>query len=110
MTTVATTMTITTTPIRTTNAKTTTVMTTTLSTVNPITTTTSNPWLCQNIGQVLPYPGDCHKYYICIDEDENGNFTVEVFDCGDWAFDPNQSSCVWPDLSNGLCSNSDYVL
>ena len=39
------------------------------------------------IGEKLPYPGDCHKYYVCLaDEMNNGKFHVEVFDCGEWVY------------------------
>merc|ERR1712212_295756 len=55
-------------------------------------------------GQKLPYPGDCHKYYRCIKSTIPGHdFEADVYTCGDWAFDPNQSSCVWDDIDNDLC-------
>ena len=42
--------------------------------------------------------------YRCMASDVPGHdFDVEVFDCGDWAFDPAQGSCVWDDIDNDLC-------
>ena len=74
----------------------------------PTTMSTTTPWWpgvdCEYEGQKLPYPGDCHKYYRCIKGTTPGHdFDVEVFTCGDWAFDPNQGSCVWDDMENDLC-------
>merc|ERR1712156_825508 len=81
----------TTTPVKTTTPiKTTTMKTTTVKTTTPIKTTTpglSND--CEFDGQTLPYPGDCHKYYICYNEDDSSpDYTIEVFDCGEWVFGP----------------------
>merc|ERR1711963_3550 len=62
------------------------------------TTTPPGPEVdCEYEGQKLPYPGDCHKCYRCFTNPDD-SFYVEVFTCGDWAFDPNQGSCVWPDI------------
>ena len=99
MTTTPKTTTTKTTPMTTTTTPTTTPMTTT-----PVTTTTTGISAdCDYHGQTLPYPGDCHKYYICDDEDGDEHFSVIVFDCGSWIFDPNQGSCIWPEVSNDFC-------
>jgi len=65
--------------------------------------------MCEYEGQKLPYPGDCHKYYRCVKSTVDGHeFEVEVFDCGDWAFDPNQGSCVWEGIDGGqLCGDEN---
>ena len=57
-------------------------------------------------GQKLPYPGDCHKYYICLaNENGDGKFHVEVFDCDTWVYDPNTGSCTWPEeAADELCT------
>merc|ERR1712050_41583 len=77
---------------------------TTIPTTTPITvpTTTGPQGACEYEGQKLPFPGDCHKYYRCFTQ-SNGQFDVEVFNCGDWVFDQNQGSCVWPGIDNDLC-------
>merc|ERR1711956_91825 len=95
-----------TTPIVPTDPPTEPITPTTTPTTTPATTTTEWPWnnVCDYEGQKLPYPGDCHKYYRCMASDVDGHeFDVEVFDCGDWAFDPAQGSCVWDDIDNDLC-------
>merc|ERR1711963_816387 len=66
------------------------------------TSTTGPSDQCTYDGQKLSYPGDCHKYYRC-EQQNDGSFKVRVYDCGDWAFDPNQGSCVWPGMDNDLC-------
>merc|ERR1712227_801964 len=76
--------------------------TTITTTMEPTTTTPGPAADCEYEGQKLPYPGDCHKYYRCFTNPDN-SFYVEVFTCGDWAFGPNQGSCVWPDIDNDLC-------
>jgi hypothetical protein len=91
-----------------TTPKPTTASTTTPKPTVPTTVPTTTPWWpgvdCEYEGQKLPYPGDCHKYYRCIKGTTPGHdFDVEVFTCGDWAFDPNQGSCVWDDMENDLC-------
>jgi hypothetical protein len=69
-------------------------------------TTSGSLYDCDYDGQTHSYPGDCHKYYVCFEnEDGSSNFSVEVFDCGEWVFDPNQGSCIWPEVSNDLCSS-----
>jgi len=59
---------------------------------------------CDFDGQKLPFPGNCHDYYVCFG-DENGKFTVQVFSCGDdWVYDPNTGSCTWPEeAADDLC-------
>merc|ERR1712141_603894 len=107
----ATTPTTTTTP--TTMPTTTTTPTTMPTTTTPTTTTTTTPAttgpssLCEYEGQKLPFPGDCHKYYRCAKQ-PNGEFEVEIFNCGDWVFDQNQGSCVWPGIDNDLCPEEQY--
>ena len=55
------------------------------------------------LGEELPYPGDCHKYYVCLKGDYGG-LHVAVFDCGDWVFDPNTESCTLPgEAVDDLC-------
>ena len=63
---------------------------------------------CEYDGQVFPYPGDCHKYFRCRELMKKlgygaSDFAVDVFTCGEWIFDPNQGSCVWPEIDNDLC-------
>ena len=79
--------------------------TTPVKTTTKVKTTTSGLSNdCEFDGQTLPYPGDCHKYYVCInDDDSSEEYGIEVFDCGEWVFDPNQGSCIWPEVSNDLC-------
>ena len=49
---------------------------------------------CEEDGDLLPYPGNCHWYYRCQIPGENGeDCTLQTFDCGDFFFDPNTSSC-----------------
>ena len=82
---------------------TTTATTTHTTSYKTISTTTWGPNLdCDYDGQKLPFPGDCHKYYRCAQQPDN-SFTVEIFECGDWVFDQNQGSCVWPGIDNDLC-------
>ena len=58
------------------------------------------------VGQKLPYPGNCHDYYVCFEDGNgSGNFHVQVFSCGDdWVYDPNTGSCTWPEeAADDLC-------
>ena len=58
------------------------------------------------IGQKLPYPGNCHDYYVCFENaNGSGDFHVQVFSCGtDWVYDPNTGSCTWPEeAADDLC-------
>lgn len=62
-----------------------------------------NPNGCTEHMDVIPYPGDCHKYFMCI-SDGNGGYNLEEYTCGDWIFDPNIDSCTDPSLPN-----NDYL-
>ena len=42
-------------------------------------------------------------FFFRCEQQNDGSFKVRVYDCGDWAFDPNQGSCVWPGMDNDLC-------
>jgi len=61
---------------------------------------------CTEHGQRLPDPTDCHMYYRCVDPDGDGVFDIDEYSCGEWIFDPNQLTCVDPDLpGNGaICT------
>ena len=99
-------MTTTTTTTTTPRSTTTTPTTTPRSTTTTPTTTTGDCPACQctYVGEMLPYPGDCHKYYRCL-KDAGGEFYVELYTCGDWVFDPNQASCTWPEQAAAdLCN------
>lgn len=61
------------------------------------TTTTAQGFPCTEHNELLAYPGDCHKYYMCI-EVSPGQFKVNEYTCGEWVFDPNVNSCVNPSL------------
>merc|ERR1719166_240466 len=48
-----------------------------------------------------PYPGNCHWYYECVHQPNDPYcewISKGPYDCGDWAFNPEQSSCTWPEL------------
>jgi len=92
-----------TTPQTTTKTTTTSVITTSemeLTTTQTPTesTTTKDIAICTKGPEYLPFPGDCHKYYICLPTENNGSFEDEIYDCGDWIFDPIGKSCVDPSL------------
>jgi len=82
-------------------------------TTTPKPTTTAAPTTtpdasadCDFDGQKLPYPGNCHDYYVCFEDGNgSGNFHVQVFSCGDdWVYDPNTGSCTWPEeAADDLC-------
>lgn len=74
------------------------------TTWRPSTTTTPASHACTEHNEVIAYPGDCHRYFMCV-ELQGGGFTVNEYTCGDWVFDPNISSCVDPDLpgNENLC-------
>jgi len=76
----------------------------TTTTPAPTTTTTPASHACTEHNEVIAYPGNCHKYFMCI-EQEDGGFKVNEYTCGDWVFDPHVSSCVDPDLpgNENLC-------
>jgi chitinase len=86
-----------TTTTTTTTATTTTTTATTTTTMSSTTSVDPNPNGCSEYGEMLPHPNDCHLYYVCL-HDENGAWDARVFNCGDFAFDPNISSCVDPNL------------
>merc|ERR1711963_1120673 len=78
---------------------------TTTTTAAPTTTPDASAD-CEFDGQKLPYPGNCHKYYVCFEDGNgSGNFHVQVFECGgDWVYDPNTGSCTWPEeAADDLC-------
>jgi len=84
-----------------TTTSTTTSTTTTTTTPAPTTTTkkpSPGPLHCDGEHEVNAYPGDCHKYYRCLDMDGDGILDVTVYNCGDDVFDPNVLSCVDPGL------------
>merc|ERR1711997_1296909 len=57
--------------------------------------TTPNPAKpCTYVGEKLPYPGDCHKYYLCLKDTPSSPFHVQAFTCKQWVYDPNAYSCV----------------
>lgn len=53
---------------------------------------------CTEAMQVFAYPGDCHKYYICIPTETDGIFDITVMNCDEYVFNPNIESCVDPNL------------
>jgi len=61
---------------------------------------------CTEHGQRLPDPTDCHMYYRCLDPDGDGVFDIDEYSCGEWIFDPNQLTCVDPDLpgNDAICT------
>ena len=48
------------------------------TTPKPDTTTTPSDNECTEDLEVLPMPGDCHKYYLCVATDDNGHFDILV--------------------------------
>merc|ERR1711973_554562 len=60
---------------------------------------------CKEDGDLTPYPGDCHKYYKCV-YDDNGACHLESHTCGTWWFDPMVKTCGWEPLpgNDHLCS------
>merc|ERR1712038_1331330 len=96
-----------TTEMKTTTPEPTTTPKPTTTTTTAALTTTQDPAIdCEFDGQKLPYPGNCHDYYVCF-ADGNGSdhFHVQVFSCGDdWVYDPNTGSCTWPEeAADDLC-------
>ena len=47
------------------------------------------------------------RYYRCSDPDQDGVFDIDEYSCGDFIFDPNQLTCVDPDLpgNDNLCTS-----
>ena len=77
------------------------------TTAQPETTTTSvdpGPYECTEPNDVIPFPGDCHKYFMCM-VNANGGYDLQEFTCGDWVFDPNTDACTDPALPSNeyLC-------
>jgi len=80
------------------------------TTTIPTTTTVPNCWICPGCtcdatvdidGFFKPYPGNCHWYYECVHNPDDPYCewsSKGPYDCGDWAFNPEQSSCTWPEL------------
>jgi len=76
----------------------------------PTTTTIPDCWICPGCtcdstvdidGFFKPYPGNCHWYYECVHQPDDPYcewISKGPYDCGDWAFNPEQSSCSWPEL------------
>jgi len=99
----------------TTKAPTTTTKAPTTSTEKTTPSTTASPsdcWICDECvctgdgidqeGFFKPYPGDCHRYYGCEFDASNTDCpwtSTGPYDCGDWVFNPDQASCVWPELA-----------
>jgi len=77
----------------------------TFETTTAVPTTTPNPGPneCTEDLDVIPYPGDCHKYYMCLAKENGDGYDLKEFTCGDWVFDPNTDACTDPNLpSNDL--------
>jgi len=85
----------------------------TLSTATGSPVTTSSPHDCVDFNcqqtngdyeDLVAYPGNCHWYVMCR-YDQNGDCTADIFDCGDFVFDPNVRTCIWMELpgENELC-------
>merc|ERR1719300_1315759 len=66
----------------------------TTTTAKPTTTTPNPAKPCTYVGEKLPYPGDCHKYYLCLKDTPSSPFHVQAFTCKQWVYDPNAYSCV----------------
>lgn len=60
---------------------------------------------CKVNGDLMAYPGDCHRYYKCVYE-TNGSCHLDAFSCGNWWFDPMVDSCAWVPLPghHSLCN------
>jgi len=77
------------------------------------TTTPRDCWICDGCtcdasvdldGFFKPHPDNCHWYYQCVhnpDDPECEWSSIGPYDCGDWAFNPEQASCAWPELVPG---------
>jgi len=73
-------------------------------------TTPRNCWICDGCtcdasvdvdGFFKPHPENCHWYYECVYDatDKECPWSSKgPFDCGDWAFNPEQASCTWPEF------------
>jgi len=87
-------------PSTTTTPKPTTEAAPTTTEAEPETTTTKEhtPNECTEAMEVFPYPGNCHKYYVCVPTDAENIFDIIVMDCDAYVFNPNIESCVDPNL------------
>jgi len=83
---------------------TTTTTTTTIPVTSPTTSSPFDPSQCTEVNDVIPYPGDCHRYLMCLDNGQGG-YNLQVYTCGDWVFDPNIDACTDPGLPSNdiLC-------
>lgn len=75
------------------------------TTVAPSTTAPGpDPSGCTEDLDVIPFPGDCHKYFMCMAK-PGGGYNLQEFTCGDWVFDPNIDACTDPNLPSNdmLC-------
>ena len=63
------------------------------------------PYECSAPNDVIPFPGDCHKYFMCL-ANANGGYDLQEFTCGDWVFDPHIDACTDPALpsNDNLCN------
>jgi len=64
----------------------------------PTTTSERTPNDCTEYMEEFPYPGNCHKYYVCVPTDTEDVFDLIVMDCEEYVFNPNINSCVDPNL------------
>jgi len=64
----------------------------------PTTTSERMPNECTEYMEEFPYPGDCHKYYVCVPTDTEDIFDLIIMDCEEYVFNPNIQSCVDPNL------------
>jgi len=71
---------------------------------------TTPPVDCTYFGQTFPYPGDCHLYYICL-PNSSGGYDIEIFDCEEMVYDPNQASCSHPtpEVEEILCNGTPFL-
>jgi len=78
--------------------------TTTSAPTTASTTTSPYDGQCTEDLDVIPFPGDCHKYFMCLAK-EGGGYNLQEFTCGDWVFDPNIDACTDPALPSNdiLC-------
>ena len=51
---------------------TTTTTTTTIPVTSPTTSSPFDPSQCTEVNDVIPYPGDCHRYLMCLDNGQGG--------------------------------------
>ena len=72
-------------------------------TPEPTPTPDPGPYDCTEPNDVVPFPGDCHKYFMCM-ANANGGYDLQEFTCGDWVFDPNTDACTDPALPS-----NDYL-